>query len=399
MEFTICMSRRVTVCLCTILAICASTILASAQVTASSTKANSTLAAASTPVAFVYVSSTLAGSNSQNQINGYAAAADGSLTPISGSPFPASLNYLAVTGHWLFGVLQSSSEIDNGEIIASYSIASNGALTFKDRADAVESGGGVISIYLDHTGSSLYADYYTTNNDYLNYSVNHSTGALSYVSTLPGGPPNFTPVNFIGNNVYAYSSSCYHFDPLIVSVKRASDGSLSYVSGNSTFPAEKSGGIYCPLQAAADPTNHIAIAMQPLTLNWDNDGLWQLATYTADPLGHLTTTSTNENMPSVSVGSVTDYRMSPSGKYLAVGGSLGLQLFHFNGANPITKLTGDLTASPVDQLFWDNANHVFAISRSGGKLYVFTVTSTGAKQAPGSPHKIAGPQYAIVLPK
>jgi hypothetical protein len=104
-------------------------------------------------------------------------------------------------------------------------------------------------------------------------------------------------------------------------------------------------------------------------------------------------------MPSVAVGTVRDYRMSPSGKFLAVGGSGGLQLFHFNGANPITKLTGDLTASPVDQLFWDNANHVYAISRSGGKLYVFTVTSTGAKQAPGSPHKIASPQNIIVLPK
>src|ERR1043166_10236890 len=90
-------------------------------------------------------------------------------------------------------------------------------------------------------------------------------------------------------------------------------------------------------------------------------------------------------MPTVAVGNVCDYRMSPSGKFLAVGGTGGLRIFHFNGANPITKLTGSLTASSVDQLFWDKANHVYAISRSNGKLYVFTVTSTGAKQAPGSP--------------
>ena len=393
------MSHQVTVRFCTVLAvICASTALASAQISSSSTKTNAAGAASAT-TAFVYVSNTKQGSTTQNQVNGYAAAADGSLTPIPGSPFPASLNYLATTGHWLFGVLQSGSRTDNGQVIDSYSIATNGALTFKHKASAVESGGGIITIYLDHTGSSLYADYYTTNNDYLNYSVNHSTGVLSHASTLPGGPADFTPVNFIGNDVYAYSSSCYHFDPAIISVKRASDGSLSRLSGNSTFPTEKSGGFYCPLQAATDPTNHVAIAMQPMTSNWDSDGLWQLATYTADASGHLTTTSTNENMPSVAVGTVRDYRMSPSGKFLAVGGSGGLQLFHFNGANPITKLTGDLTASPVDQLFWDNANHVYAISRSGGKLYVFTVTSTGAKQAPGSPHKIASPQNIIVLPK
>ncbi|HSS96452.1 MAG TPA: hypothetical protein VLK33_05465, partial [Terriglobales bacterium] len=332
------MSHQATVRLCTVLAvICASTALASAQIS-SSAKINSTVAATSTPVAFVYVSNTLKNSTSQNQVNGYAAAADGSLTPIPGSPFPASLSYLATTGHWLLGVLQSNSPTENGQSINSYSIATNGALTFKDKANAVESGGGIGSIYLDHTGSSLYADYDTTNNDYLNYSVNHSTGALSHVSTLPGGPADFTPVNFIGNDVYAYSSSCYHFDPAIISVKRASDGSLARLSGNSTFPTEKSGGFYCPLQAATDPTNHVAIAMQPLTLNWDSDGAWQLATYTADSSGHLTTTSTNENMPSVVIGTVRDYRMSPSGKFLAVGGSGGLQLFHFNGANPITKL-------------------------------------------------------------
>src|SRR5262249_47485414 len=160
----------------------------------------------------------------------------------------------------------------------------------------------------------------------------------------------------------------------------------SPVNGNSTFPTEKSGGFYCPWLAAADPTNHLAIAMQPLNSNWGNDGPWQLASYTADASGHLTTNSTNENMPSVKVGTGRDYRMSPSGKFLAVGGSSGLQLFHFNGANPITTLTGALTVNGIDQLFWDNANHVYAISRSGNKLYVFSVTSTGAKQAPGSPH-------------
>jgi len=339
-EFTIYMSRQVAVRLCTVVAVIfASTVSASAQINSLSTKTNSTVAAVSTPVAFVYVSSTVANSNTQNHINGYAATADGSLTPIAGSPFPASVSYMAVTSHWLFGVNQNNQP-NNGLQINSYSIASNGALKFATATNNVgPTGDGLISLYLDHTGSTLYGDFYSVNNDFLSYSVNHSTGALSFVSDLPGGPADGTPVRFIGNNVYAYSSSCYHFDPLIVSLKRASDGSLSPVNGNSIFPTEKSGGLYCPWLAAADPTNHLAIAMQPLTSDWGNDGPWQLATYTADASGHLTTASTNENMPSVSVGSVTDYLMSPSGKFLAVGGSLGLQLFHFNGANPITKLT------------------------------------------------------------
>ena len=104
-------------------------------------------------------------------------------------------------------------------------------------------------------------------------------------------------------------------------------------------------------------------------------------------------------MPKVAVGSVTALGMSPSGKFLAVGGTLGMQIFHFNGASPVTKYTGLITASEVDQIFWDNANHLYAISRSGGKLYVFTVTSTGVLQAPGSPHFLTNPEYLIVLPK
>lgn len=368
-----------------IAAICASTVLASAQVKSPTTEP------ASSPVAFVYVTSNPAGGG--GEIYGAVVAANGSATLIPGSPFLYNVNYMAVNSAWLFGVANLDDSID------SFSIAKNGALSLEQTV-AVPTGGGVISIYLDHTGSTLYADYYTTNNDFYSYSIDQSTGQLSQIGDLPGGPPENTPVSFIGNNVYAYSSSCYHFGPEIFGVQRASSGTLTYINNfNPPFPAEKSGGFYCPWLAAADPTNHLAIAMVPLTLNWDQDGPWQLATYTADSSGNLTTNSTYSNMPSVSVGGVNDYRMSPSGQYLAVGGTKGFQIFHFNGANPITPFTGLLTSAPITQIFWDNANHVYALSPSAGKVFVFTVTSTGVTQAPGSPHAVPSPQSLIVLPR
>jgi hypothetical protein len=89
---------------------------------------------------------------------------------------------------------------------------------------------------------------------------------------------------------------------------------------------------------------------------------------------------------------VIDYRMSPSGKYLAVAGTSGLQVFHFNGAAPITKYTGLIVKDQVDQVFWDNSNHLYAIGYSAQKLWVFTVTSSSVTQAPGSPHTITGVQ-------
>jgi len=90
--------------------------------------------------------------------------------------------------------------------------------------------------------------------------------------------------------------------------------------------------------------------------------------------------------------------MAPSGKLLAAAGNTGLQVFHFNGSSPITHYTGLLTNAPIDQVFWDNANHLYALSRSAGKLYVFTVTPTAHSQAPGSPHAITNLQNIVVLP-
>jgi hypothetical protein len=383
------MSHRVSVWFAAWIAICASTVLASAQVTSSPTEISAP-EATSSPVAYVYVSSLIG--NVKYQVLGYQAATNGSLTPIPRSPFADNVTSLALNGAWLFGVDPTGQNID------SYSIASNGALTYKDKYTTSLKGGTLYDLFLDHTGSSLYAIYYTTNNDYLSQSIDQTTGQLSFLNDLQGGPDHNVALSFIGTNKFSYASSCYHFTPEIFGVQRASGGTLSYLSLNPSFPAEKSGGFYCPWAAAADPTNHLAIALSPFTSNWGSDGPTQLAVYTADSSGNLTTTSTYQNMPSVLTQGAQTYWMSPSGKYLAVGG-IGLQIFHFNGANPITHFTGLLTTDTIDKVYWDKANHLYAISASAGKLYVFTVTSTQVTQAPGSPHKITSPQSLIVLPK
>jgi hypothetical protein len=383
------MSHRFSAWFASLIAICASTVLASAQVTSSPTEVSSP-EATSGPVAYVYVSSL--GGNLKYQVVGYEAAANGVLTPIPGSPFADNVTALALNGAWLFGVDPTGQNID------SFSIGSDGALTYKDKYTTSLTGGSLYDLFLDHTGSSLYSIYYTTNNDYLSQSIDQVTGQLSFLGDLSGGPDHNVPLSFTGNDQFAYASSCYHFGPEIFGVQRASDGILSYLNSTPPFPAEKSGGFYCPWAAAADPTNHLAIALTPLNSNWGSDGPTQLAVYTADSSGNLTTTSTYQNMPAVLTQSAQTYRMSPSGKYLAVAGT-GLQIFHFNGANPISKFTGLLTTDTIDNVYWDNANHLYATSYSAGKLYVFSVTARKVTQAPGSPHKIRTPQSLIVLPK
>ncbi len=388
------MSRNMGTLVLALISACASTVLASAQAAPSPT--DQPVESSSSPAAFLYVVS--APPNGKNQMYGYVTAANGSLSAIPGTPFPTPLRDVALNGAWLFGT--------DGKNLDSFSIAANGSLKQVDTLE-VEPDGGLGGLFLDHTGTSLYADYYTTNNEELAYSIDSSTGKLTYIDNIMAGPGFGYVESFVGDNEYAYESSCYHFGPEIYGIHRSSDGAITMLDANQVYPTTPSGDFYCPYLAAADPTDHLAIAEQLLNGNWAAQGPYQLATYTVDGAGQLSTTSTYENMPTTEAGGaagsatsyVTDYWMSPSGQFLAVAGTSGLQVFHFNGANPITKYTGLLVTDEVDQVFWDNSNHLYAIGDTAGKLWVFTVTGTSVTQAPGSPHSISYPGDMIVLPK
>ncbi|HEX6494662.1 MAG TPA: hypothetical protein VF018_04210, partial [Acidobacteriaceae bacterium] len=84
---------------CLAVALCASSGFAhlAAQTTADQTDA----ATSATPVAYVYVSSNPKGS-STNEILAFAAAANGKLTPVTGSPFRDDVTSMAVNGRRLF---------------------------------------------------------------------------------------------------------------------------------------------------------------------------------------------------------------------------------------------------------------------------------------------------------
>jgi len=347
--------------------------------------------------AYVYVSTNPGGNT--YQINGYSASSTGMLTEIPGSPFSTNgVSYMALNSKWLFG--------DNGTYIYSFSIASNGALKEVSSINAAEynsSGtGGPEQLFLDHTGANLYDfDIYaggTGNNGYQSFDISQNSGVLSYTGTTSSSAYFETPLSFIGNNKYAYGGSCYHGDPSIYGFSRSASGMLTDLNLNPPLPTAPSGITYCPYLAAADTTNDVALSMTP-TNDITPVGPTQLAVYTADSSGNLTTSSTDKNMPQVAVGNVNDIWASPDGKGLAVAGSGGLQVFHFNGANPITHGTGLLTKAPVTQVFWDNLDHLYAISPSAGQLFVFIVTENGVTQAPGSPYSVPGAENIIVLPQ
>jgi hypothetical protein len=115
---------------------------------------------------------------------------------------------------------------------------------------------------------------------------------------------------------------------------------------------------------AADPTNHLAVLEQPANPPGCASGAFKVASYTVDSSGSLTTNATYRTMPTTVIQNSADMKMPPSGKLVAIAGQEGLQVFHFNGTKPPTHYTGLLTKEPVNQMFWDNDNHLYAISNT-----------------------------------
>jgi hypothetical protein len=368
--------------------------------TAPANTANTTAA----PVAFVYVSSSPSGA--PNEVYAYAAAANGQLTAVPGSPFQDKVESIAVNGKYLFGASTS------GKYVEAFLMQPNGALQFATWTDVSKYNSGGCAypgdLVLDHSGSDLYLSATTgglcDHSKYQSYKINWQTGVLTYLGSAAESFLFSTPLTISSNNLYAYGTRCINYqgnylDTFSV-LHRDSNGFLT-LTGIPQPSANNGNTFYCADGAAADPAGHVAIGLQAIDNNSSPAGLPHIASYTIGSSGALSTPTPFSSMPTASVGDgfSLSLRMSPSGKLLAVAGDKGLQIFHFNGASPASHYTGLLTTADIEQAYWDNANHLYAISRNAGKLYVFTATPTSVTQAPGSPYTISHPQNIIVQPK
>lgn len=375
-------------------------IVAALGATSACTNGSQSNLSSQAPVAYVYVASD-PGNGEPNVIVGYSASADGALTPIPGSPFPQNVGSMAANGPYLMALNNSSPPN-----IDTLQIGSNGALTYLTSTPCVQTGNSCVAafnLFFDNTGSDLYvmerdAD---TNDNTASYAVDKSSGALNYLGdTITGAfPGDYTGTFFTGDNVYAYStdqSDCMYYN--IYGFQRESGGLLNLISAGFNHPTPPPGvRIYYPDLTAADSDGNLAFLEQPANPPGCADGPLQIAVYTVDANGDINTNSTYNDMPATLIQTPYDMKMSPSGQLLAVAGQEGLQVFHFNGANPVTHDTDLLTNDPIRQMFWDNSDHLYAIS-SAGRLYVAAITSTKTSMAPGSPYSVTGPQYVSVQP-
>jgi hypothetical protein len=232
-------------------------------------------------------------------------------------------------------------------------------------------------------------------------------------------------MNILGNDRYVFTPSCNAAfgnspSPYVGVFERLSNGELANTNAgvdipaapmDTSYPGGPVPGYYCPFAMATDPTNHAAITLNAFDNvdGGDGDGSFYgpvvIATFTADSKGNLKTTSTYKNMavaetsPGGSIdGNSIPMRMSPSGKLLALGGS-GLEIFHFNGGDPVTKYKLLLTTDSIGSILWDEDNHMYALgsdAKGAGRLWVYTATPTGVTEAPGSPYPITNAGGMVV---
>jgi hypothetical protein len=153
------------------------------------------------------------------------------------------------------------------------------------------------------------------------------------------------------------------------------------------------GWVFYPYYVQADPFGDLAAVVYEFNQYGNWDGEIRLASFAINPSdGGIYSNQNYYNMPYVSVGvPVNRMEASPSGVLMAVGGTSGLQVFHFNQSQPLTDFTGnELSGIDIEQMAWDSDNHLYALSYDNSELFVFTVTPNSFTEAPGSPYYLPG---------
>ncbi|HKO14237.1 MAG TPA: Ig-like domain-containing protein [Acidobacteriaceae bacterium] len=355
------------------------------------------------PGGFVYVSTPSVAGSAGNFIQGWSVAADGTLTAVPGSPFNTSgqAGQVVADGKYLFADMFAGGSMS----IDTYSIAANGGLTLTTTIPAHSISGtptiynmGTTTDFTDRTGQTLY-DFAQT------YSV-QSNGSLNWVGSITDGSGGYIEdqISFTGDDRFGYSSDCTSGNQNFWAFTHGSNGALTRFNPNANVPAvspNPAGTSYCPTYSAAIPAPdnlHVIFSLQVGTGPMSYQGVNQLAVYTINYAdGTLHTADTAATMPKTTVGQATDYKFDPSGNWLAVAGSSGLELFSYNNG----MLSGGTTLLANDapsQIGWDKAGHLFAVSQFSGKLYVFDVANGIATAAPGSPHAVPTYSYLAVQP-
>jgi hypothetical protein len=373
------------VCLSTML--CATSCLSQL----STFKANPDFNTPGPPLVLVY-NSTVHGTYLYNASNG------GELDLVKGSPFPTVGNAVGSNGSYFITLdknylysylLTPSGEI--GEEVSKIDIAhyTGGECISSARPPVAELDPSRRYVYVSLSNAKVC-------NALQTYSIGGNPGDLTFrgatlfddESPYTGGFATLPAI--LGNDTLAVgveSTPKTACTPYYSEYLRDSDGTINYTGGNWDNPIAQSPDWYFAPTGpiTADPNNHLVMAVVQVhapMFKCGVTGSTQLVSYVASGGGGLVgmhTTNTWANMPTVAAG-VRSMKVDPLGRILAVATGNGVEFFHFNGADPITRFTGLITVSGyITQMSWDPQDHLYALS-STGEMHTYTATMTSVKQ-------------------
>lgn len=357
------------------------------------------VAAAQSPVAYVYVAENRTSSTATSPITVYAASSSGTLTQIAGSPFKQTSGTMAGTNGSHFITVDQNFTTSH-QYLHVYNVASNGVIGSQvsryDLHNWCEMDQGA---EFDHTGQFVYVlDAQSCGGKYQSFKLS-KTGFLTFEGSLDVGDPSYlTLPTFSGNDNFAYTfTPAPTSDPscpasTFLGLGRESSGALQSISFTETDPTPPAG--YQAFQSGLttdDPTNHLASLVEFLNGPCGGSGIEnRLVSYTIQPDGSVVSTNSWESLPTLAGFTPPgggQMKLNAAGTVLAVTVGTGIQFFHFNGADPITPLTGIIgTSGYISTMSWDSANHLYALNAKSGRLHVYTATSSGVVEAPGSPY-------------
>lgn len=325
-------------------------------------------------------------------VYGYNASSSGQLSAISGSPFNL--------GTEIIGSNKSEFITMGKTLLHSYAMAPDGAIQsqlsqipFQDYAGGSCAGqeGGQAGAVLDHSGKYIYVALQNLScAAYQSYLVN-SDGTFTFdgdtEKSLAAGESDTVGLpSILGNESFAYANEWIGHYSNLIGLKRESPGTLELMNFGETDPT-LSGGDYLPAYPDASPVNNYAVVQLYPNDGSGDSGFAQLGSYLVDSQGNLSTTNTSSDMPTTQLEN-TYSTFSPDGKYFVLYGNAqngaghlgnGIEIYNFNGSAPLTLNTTLLNGTPIDQVEWDTSGHLYALSRSEGKLWVYDVgpSSTG----------------------
>jgi hypothetical protein len=360
-------------------------------------------------------------------VNLYNVTAAGELALVKGSPFLNSGQMEGITGKYLISVgttnLHTYLLASNGAVEKQVSVTDTQKYSGSECGTTADDNNDPNGAVLDHTGKYFYVQLYGATVNYYfcdawqAYRV-ESTGKLSflndavetmdwiaseYIGTQPTYVPTITSndkLAYAGNNLQ-HEFAAFTFPSGLIETNDAY---------KTTGPALGPWSHLIPLRAEADPASHLAVLLCFSDANGGIRTPLLLASYTVNnTTGDIASTNTLQNMPNASNfgscfgSSMQGMSMSRSGRLLAVYGNPGLQLFHFNGAAPIAPYSSVLLPTDdIDQVAWDNNNHMYVLSYETQELHVFTATPTSVTEVAGSPYSVVGAygiHGLIVVPK